>query len=146
MAGFFKRIIKAVSEVFRTAPRKQKPTKTNVPRDTGRVAPRKQALPPQRNLEVDKTVKPTNPAYDQVWRQLQDNLDDILSDTGVKRFNAVEPELAAYYDVWSDPNEDDGLQRDAYDAFMDILADYGMTHADLFNWADFAEVYQNTQD
>lgn len=94
-------------------------------------------------MVVDKTVQPTNPRYEEVWRELQDNLDDVLSDTGVKRFDRVEPRLAALFDIWSDPSEDDGMQRDAYDEFMDILADYGMTHADLFNWADFAEVYQN---
>lgn len=143
MAGFFKRLFNAVTNVFRTAPRKQKLKGTNIPRDTGRIAPRKRPLPPQRKLVVDKTIQPTNPDYQRVWRQLQDNLDDVLSDTGVRRFDRQEAHLAALFDIWSDPSEDDGMQRDAYDDFMDILADYGMTHADLFNWADFAEIYQN---
>lgn len=140
MANFFSKIIKAVTNIFRTAPRKQQPR--NIPRETGRVAPRK-SLPPTRNLEVDKTITPTHPEYNRVWRQLQENLDDILSDTGVRRFDREEARLAALFDIWSDPSEDDGMQRDAYEEFMDTLADFGMTHADLFNWADFAEVYQN---
>jgi len=142
MANWFTRAIKAVTNVFRPAPRKEQPKGTNIPRDTGRIAPRK-SLPPNRRLSVDKTIQPTHPEYDRVWRQLQNNLDDVLSDTGVKRFDQVENHLAGLFDVWSDPVVDDGMQRDAYDEFMDILADFGMTHADLFNWADFAEVYQN---
>jgi hypothetical protein len=118
----------------RIAKERAKPTK--------RIAAPRAA--PKPSAKVSRTVKPSNPQYRAVWDNLQDELDDKLSATGVRNFNRVQPKLQALYDIWSDPSEDDGIQSDAYSEFFDELADFGFSIAD-FDWSDFAEVYNDIQ-
>jgi hypothetical protein len=50
------------------------------------------------------------------------------------------PELSRLFDIWSDPNEDDARQHEAYGDFWQILAEYGLD-LDSFDWVSFREEY-----
>jgi hypothetical protein len=55
----------------------------------------------------------------------------------------AEEYLGELFDTWSNPNEDDVRQHDAYVEFWAILAGYGLDQ-ESFDWHTFKEQYPST--